>query len=111
LLTRFNFCNDGKVEVDTNHVKLTFGVECKIEDNGRRRQWAPKNYFAQQYVSRSGMLFIRLLWDQNDSVLFVIIENCRQLGKRDDIVVCARRLLAELNDFVRSIKNADYRLS
>lgn len=97
LLNKFDFCDDGIIGV---FPKDTFGVNCKTKNNGRR--WATK-YDAQQYINRAGTLFIRLLVDEDDSVLFVCLENRRHIGSDRNLLNSSRRLLQQIKDYANSV--------
>lgn len=104
LLRRFDFCDDGIIEVYPEH---TFGVKCKkINSRKKWEKWATKTrYKAQQYINRTAILFIRLLVDEDDSVLFLCLENRRHIGNDSDLLIASRRLLQQIKDFVNSIHN------
>lgn len=105
LLKRFDFCDDGKISVKPEDIRLHFGVEYKI-NNSKKGGWrADTSFFAQQYINRIGTLFIRLLPDKNDTVVFVVLENRRHIGSNNELLLSARRLLRQLKDLVKSIDN------
>ena len=98
LLKKFDFCDDGIIGV---FPKDTFGVKCKTKNKGRRR--ATTKYDAQQYINRAGTLFIRLFVDEDDSVLFVCLENRRHIGSDGNLLNASRRLLQQIKHYARTI--------
>lgn len=102
LITEYGFCDDGKVAVNPADA-MTFGVKCKLDDTKRR--WWSKAIDAQQYISRTGTLFVRLMLDQNDTVVFICLENRTHIGSNHELLVDTRRLLAQLKDFAKSVNN------
>ncbi len=69
LVERFDFCNDGKHVVYPKDVENVFGI--RIATEGMR----VKRASVQQYLHRSGTMFIRLLRGVNNYVMFVLLEN------------------------------------
>ncbi len=101
LINEFDFCNDGKIDVLP---KDAFGVKCR---QPKLKRWQSTKYQAQQYINRKGILFIRLFVDEDDSVLFVCLENRRHIGSDRNLLNESRRLLIQIKTFAQSIESSN----
>jgi len=100
LVHNFRFCNDGKYPVFAKDAEKIFGV--KLTVNGRGSAW--KRALAQQYIHRSGTLFVRLLHDiQQQSVTFIFIENRRLIGNSNQMLDSARHIFREVKQFISDL--------
>mmetsp|Transcript_13055 Transcript_13055/g.19778 ORF Transcript_13055/g.19778 Transcript_13055/m.19778 type:complete len:250 (+) Transcript_13055:2444-3193(+) len=105
LINKYNFCEDGKVSVYPEDVKLTFGVEYDMDYSKRR--WFQRTFLAQQYINRAGTIFIRLLLHKREKVLFVFLENRKHIGSNNELLDSTRKLQSQLKDMIETINNSD----
>jgi hypothetical protein len=104
LVHKFRFCDDGKYPVFPKDAEKIFGV--KLAVNSRASAW--KRVLAQQYIHRSGTLFVRLLRDiQQQSVTFIFIENRRLIGNSKQMLDSARCIFGEINQFISDLCKLD----
>jgi hypothetical protein len=97
LVQNFNFCNDGKYPVFPKDAEKIFGVKVAIDKRGS----AWKRVLAQQYIHRSGTLFVRLLRDiEQQSMTFIFIENRRLIGNSNKLLDSARNIFKEIKQFI-----------
>ncbi len=105
LVNKYNFCEDGKISVYPEDVKLAFGVEYDMDITKRR--WFQRTFLAQQYINRAGTLFVRLLPHKRDMVFFVLLENRKHMGSNTDLLDSTRKLLAQLKDMIETVNKSD----
>ncbi len=95
LLERFNFCNDGKHIVYPKDVENGFGIRIATEGQVRVRRVA-----VQQYLHRSGTMFIRLLHGVNKFVMFVLLENRLCTGSNQQLQDTFLSTFAEVTSYI-----------
>jgi hypothetical protein len=97
LVHNFRFCDDGKYHVFPKDAEKIFGV--KLAVNSRGSAW--KRVLVQQYIHRTGTLFVRLLHDiQQQSVTFIFIENRRLIGNSKQMLDSTRCIFREIKKFI-----------
>lgn len=103
MINTLNFCDDGKVAIYPTDA-FVFGVKLKLDtSHERRRSSFNRCTLAQQYISRTGTLFVRVLLDQNDTVTFICLENRRLIASNNHLLLTVRSLIAQLKELAQSI--------
>lgn len=95
LVENFGFISDGKHRVHSADVEETFSVWFPQDRRGRRRSTD-----AQQYLHRSGTLFVRILRDANHSTTFVFVENRPFVGCDHQLRDMVSRVFNDVQAFI-----------
>ena len=111
LIQQFGFCDDGKKLVRSEDAEKAFGVKFRpIENKCKRSGKTILKYHAwvQQYIHRSGTLFVRLLHDANQSVTLVFLENRRLIGNDTQLKFTAKSSFRAVNSFIVDLEQNDF---
>jgi len=93
LTEKFGFCDFGKISVHSDDAKNAFGITLPL--GFPRNAWT-KNFFAQQYIHKTGTLIIRVLPDMSNAVYFIFLENFKHIGESKDFLALARGLFDQV---------------
>lgn len=106
LMENFGFCNDGKHIVYPRDVEHAFGI--KVSEEGGL--WS-RRISVQQYIHRSGTLYIRLLHDTNKCVTFIIFENRRCTGSSVQLQNTFMSIFRDLNAYLAMTSANDKKMT
>jgi len=97
LVSTFNFIDDGIIMVDPKDALDAFGVVL-TKSNVRRHS----EERTQQYVHVSGLLFVRVLHDENGWTLFAFMSNRRLIGMNEELKATERQLFEQVSNYLKA---------